>query len=75
MVMVEQQGDNESDLMTPQDVARFAHGAIGAATVRLWARTGKLPAIRTASGRRLFRRTDVERVLADRRRTKKGGGR
>jgi len=73
--MVQRQGDNESDWMTTQEVARAAHGAIGAATVRLWERTGKLPAIRTASGRRLFRRTDVERVLADRRRTKKGGGR
>jgi len=36
------------------------------ATVRLMERRGELPAIRTASGVRLFRRVDVERVRAAR---------
>jgi excisionase family DNA binding protein len=36
------------------------------ATVRLMERRGELPAIRTSSGVRLFRRVDVERVKATR---------
>lgn len=56
----------DSDLLTTQDVAR-AEGDVCAATVRQWERTGKLPAIRTASGVRLFRRADVDRLLAARR--------
>ena len=53
----------ENDLLTAQDVARAA-GDVGAAAVRQWERTGKLRAIRTASGIRLFRRDDVEHLLA-----------
>jgi len=55
----------DATLYTPQDVARLAD--VGAATVRHWERTGKLPAIRTASGMRLFARADVDRVIAERR--------
>lgn len=36
--------------------------------VRAWNRSGKLHAIRTASGMRLFRRRDVEKFLEARRR-------
>lgn len=57
--------DEYADLLTTQDVAR-ADG-VCAATVRQWERTGKLPAIRTASGMRLFRRADVDHLLAARR--------
>ena len=35
-------------------------------TVRLWERTGRLPALRTESGMRLFRRQDVEALAARR---------
>jgi DNA-binding transcriptional MerR regulator len=35
-------------------------------TIRLWERLGKLPAQRTASGMRLFRREDVDRLIRDR---------
>jgi DNA-binding transcriptional MerR regulator len=62
--------NDRDDLLTTQDVARAADGEVCASTVRQWERTGKLPAIRTASGMRLFRRADVERVLADRRRAR-----
>jgi excisionase family DNA binding protein len=50
--------------LTTADVAR----ALGVVpdTVRLWERAGKLPALRTASGVRLFAHADVQR-LADKR--------
>ncbi len=51
-------------LLTTQDVARLA--AVATVTVRLWERTGKLPAIRTLGGMRLFSRVDVDRVIAAR---------
>lgn len=35
-------------------------------TIRLWERTGKLPALRTESGVRLFSRCDVERLARER---------
>jgi excisionase family DNA binding protein len=53
------------EFLTVNDVAKV--GDASAATVRLWADSGKLPVIRTASGMRLFRRADVERLLAERR--------
>ena len=31
-------------------------------TILLWERKGKLPALRTDNGRRLFKRSDVERI-------------
>ena len=51
-------------LLTVGDVAR----ALGVApeTIRLWERLGKLPAQRTASGMRLFRWEDVERMRTER---------
>jgi excisionase family DNA binding protein len=35
-------------------------------TVRVWERTGVLPAVKTAKGVRLFARADVERLAAER---------
>ena len=35
-------------------------------TVRLWERTGRLPAIRVSGGVRVFRRDEVERLAAER---------
>jgi len=34
-------------------------------TIRLYERSGKLPSIRTAGGRRLFREIDVRNLLAE----------
>ena len=36
-------------------------------TVRLWERAGRLPATKTATGVRLFNRSDVERLARERR--------
>lgn len=40
-------------------------------TVLLWERNGKLPAIRTDNGRRLFWRSDVERLAKEREKGKR----
>ena len=53
-----------NSLLTSQDAARLA--GVSAATVRTWEKTGKLPAVRTAGGIRLFTREDVNRVIAQR---------
>jgi DNA-binding transcriptional MerR regulator len=51
-------------LLEPADVARLC--GVTPAAVRRWANLGQLPAILTASGRRLFRRADVEALRAKR---------
>lgn len=39
---------------------------VAAQTVRLWERLGKLPAVKTTDGRRLFFRSDVEKLKRER---------
>jgi DNA-binding transcriptional MerR regulator len=41
-------------------------------TIRAWERAGRLKALKTASGVRLFARTDVEALAKDRRAHKRG---
>lgn len=53
-----------TELLMPADVAREAE--VTPATVRHWETTGKLRGVRTISGRRLFRREDVDEFLAQR---------
>jgi DNA-binding transcriptional MerR regulator len=72
--MEDHMAHDDNDLLTVQDVARL-DGDVCAATVRAWERSGKLPAIRTASGMRLFRRADADRVISERRRARQNGGR
>ena len=60
-------GHDPNDKLAASDVAREAKGEVTLAAVRYWADRGVLPSVRTAGGMRLFRRADVERVLADRR--------
>ena len=48
-----------SEMLTVSETAREL--GLSAETVREWADRGKLAAIRTAGGMRLFRREDVER--------------
>jgi excisionase family DNA binding protein len=52
------------DLMTPSDAARVL--GLSADSVRVLSDSGRLPAMRTVSGRRLFRRSDVDRLAAER---------
>lgn len=52
------------ELLTPSDAARVL--GLSADSVRALADAGKLPMLRTVSGRRLFRRGDVDQLAADR---------
>jgi excisionase family DNA binding protein len=54
----------DRDFLMTSDAAREL--GVARETVLLWERTGRLPAIRTQNGRRLFRRSDVERVKRER---------
>ncbi|MEA2697849.1 MAG: Helix-turn-helix domain [Myxococcales bacterium] len=53
-----------NDLMTPSDAARIL--GLSADSVRVLSDNGRLPAMRTVSGRRLFKRGDVDRLAAQR---------
>lgn len=53
------------------DVARLA--GVTPATVRWWETRGILRAEKTVSGRRVFRRDDVERLVAERARDRGEG--
>jgi excisionase family DNA binding protein len=56
--------NNANDLLTPSDAARVL--GLSPDSVRVLSDTGRLPAMRTISGRRLFRRGDVDRLAAER---------
>lgn len=53
-----------NDLLTPSDAARVL--GLSPDSVRVLSDSGRLPSMRTISGRRLFRRGDVDRLAADR---------
>lgn len=55
---------NPEELMTPSEAARVL--GVSADSVRDFSDAGKLPTLRTVSGRRLFRRGDVERLASER---------
>ena len=57
-------GMDAPELLTTSDVARA--GKVTPDTARVWERTGKLHAIKTRSGQRLFLSTEVDRFLAER---------
>ena len=52
------------DLLTPSDAARVL--GLSADSVRVLSDNGRLPSMRTVSGRRLFRRSDVDRLAVQR---------
>jgi DNA-binding transcriptional MerR regulator len=54
---------SDTPLLT-NEVARIC--GVSPATVRLWERNGRLPALRTAGGVRLFARKDAERIAGER---------
>lgn len=56
----------EPEYMTVGDVARAADPPVSCDLVRTWERSGRLPALKLASGQRIFRRDEVLRFLADR---------
>jgi excisionase family DNA binding protein len=52
------------DFLTTSDAARVL--GVAGTTVHYYDRIGKLSSVRTAGGIRLFRREQIEQVLADR---------
>jgi excisionase family DNA binding protein len=56
--------NDASDLLLTGSVARLLN--VSAETVRLWERTGRLPAIRVDGRVRLFERRDVQRLARER---------
>lgn len=59
------------DLLTPSDAARVL--GLSADSVRVLSDNGRLPSMRTVSGRRLFRRSDVDRLAVQRAQTPTNG--
>ena len=53
-----------TDLLLTGEAARVLD--VSADTIRLWERTGRLPAVKTARGVRLFDRRDIERLARER---------
>ena len=54
-----------AEVLTVSEAARELK--VAAQTVRNWVDRGKLPALRTSGGTRIFQRVDVERVQQERR--------
>jgi len=52
------------DLLLPSEAARII--GVSPDSVRGYAASGKLPCMRTVSGRRLFRRSDVDALVVQR---------
>jgi predicted site-specific integrase-resolvase len=52
------------DLILTAEAARIAH--VASETIRLWERQGRLSAIKSSRGVRLFDRADVERLARER---------
>ncbi len=55
---------NPEELLTPSEAAHIL--SLSADTVRVLSDKGVLPTLRTMSGRRLFRRADVEHLAQER---------
>lgn len=54
-----------NDLLFTSEAARIL--AVSGETVRLWERTGRLRAVKIGAGIRVFERSEIERLAADRR--------
>ena len=52
------------DILGVSDAARLL--GVSESSVRYWHRTGKLPALRTPAGHRLFLRADIEALVKER---------
>ena len=52
------------ELLSARQVSELFPGIGSPATVRRWAREGKIPHVKLPSGKRLFRRSDFEQMIA-----------
>jgi len=64
--------EDDEVLLTPLDASRVLH--VSADSVRYYSKQGMLPTIKTVGGRHLFRRSDVDKLAAERAKRKKGKG-
>ena len=55
--------NHSSALLTPSEAA--AEFGVTAATVRRWAKTDRISAVRTLGGQFRYRRAEIERLLAE----------
>jgi excisionase family DNA binding protein len=55
--------DDDDSLLTPGEVARLFR--VDVKTVRGWDASGKLKAVKTPGGHRRFRRSSVDKFLAE----------
>ena len=53
-------------LLSARQVSELFPGIGSPATIRRWAREGKIPYVQLPGGRRLFRRADFEKMIAHR---------
>ena len=65
--------NNDELLLTPLDASRVL--GVSTDSVRMYSRDGRLPTMKTVTGRRLFRRSDVDKFAAEQveRKKKKAG--
>ena len=52
------------ELLSARQVSELFPGIGTPATIRRWAREGKIPHVQLPGGRRLFRRSDFEQLIA-----------
>ena len=52
------------ELLSARQVSELFPGIGTPATIRRWAREGKIPHVKLPGGRRLFRRADFEQLIA-----------
>jgi excisionase family DNA binding protein len=62
--MVNTNADNAADFLLTNDAARYLD--VSPQTIRVWERAGRLHAVRTMRGVRLFARADVTALLHER---------
>ena len=57
------QGQEQSNLLTPGEVAKLFR--VDPKTVTRWAKAGKLPSIKTPGGHKRFKRSIIEKLLEE----------
>jgi DNA-binding transcriptional MerR regulator len=64
--------DTKDAPLTTLDAAKLAD--VSPETIRAWERLGRLPAVRTSSGQRIFTKPNVLKAVAERAERKAGRG-
>lgn len=62
--MIENNVSADEQLLSARQVSELFPGIGTPATIRRWANQGKIPHVKLPSGKRLFRRSDFEQMMA-----------